>query len=65
MEVVWLRDKGFIVDMIGLDKEVFDDMEVIFGNGEDYDWVLQMEEEEEECECEEQQIEFKDVFELL
>lgn len=38
-------------------------MEAIFGNGEDYDWALQMEDEEEEREMEEQAIELKDVFE--
>jgi transcription elongation factor SPT6 len=38
-------------------------MEAIFGNGEDYDWALQMEYEEEDREREEQAIELKDVFE--
>lgn len=38
-------------------------MEAIFGNGEDYDWALQLEEEEEDREREEQTIELKDVFE--
>ncbi|VBB75106.1 Putative transcription elongation factor SPT6 [Podospora comata] len=63
MEVARPRDKGLTVDTTGLDKEALDDMEAIFGNGEDYDWALQMEEEEEEREREEQQIELKDVFE--
>ncbi|KAK0662515.1 putative transcription elongation factor SPT6 [Cercophora samala] len=63
MEVARPRDKGLTVDATGLDKEALDDMEAIFGNGEDYDWALQMEEEEEEREREEQQIELKDVFE--
>ena len=38
-------------------------MEAIFGNGEDYDWALQMEDEEEDREREEAGIELKDVFE--
>ena len=38
-------------------------MEAIFGNGEEYDWALQMEEDEQEREREEQNIELKDVFE--
>lgn len=57
------RDKGFAVDTTGLDKDALDDMQAIFGNGEDYDWALQMEEEEEDHEREEQPIELKDVFE--
>lgn len=64
-EVARPRDKGLgsVVDMTGLDKDALDDMEAIFGNGEDYDWALQMEEEEEDREREEQTIELKDVFE--
>lgn len=38
-------------------------MEAIFGNGEDYDWALQMEDEEDDRDREEQGIELKDVFE--
>lgn len=52
-----------MVDTTGLDKDALDDMEAIFGNGEDYDWALQLEEEEEDREREEQAIELKDVFE--
>jgi transcription elongation factor SPT6 len=64
-EVARPRDKGVggVVDTTGLDKDALDDMEAIFGNGEDYEWALQMEEEEEDREREEQQIELKDVFE--
>ncbi|KAL2262410.1 hypothetical protein VTK26DRAFT_1404 [Humicola hyalothermophila] len=62
-EVARPRDKGLAVDSTGLDKDALDDMEAIFGNGEDYDWALQMEEEEEDREREEQTIELKDVFE--
>ncbi|KAL6859661.1 transcription elongation factor Spt6 [Trichoderma novae-zelandiae] len=64
-EVARPRDRGVggVVDTTGLDKDALDDMEAIFGNGEDYDWALQMEEEEEDREREEQGIELKDVFE--
>lgn len=54
---------GAIVDTTGLDKEALDDMEAIFGNGEDYDWALEHEDEEEQRERNEQGIELKDVFE--
>lgn len=64
MEVARARGlAGTVVDAAGLDKDALDDMERIFGNGEDYDWALQLEEEEEENEREEQAIELKDVFE--
>ncbi|KAK3941237.1 SH2 domain-containing protein [Diplogelasinospora grovesii] len=63
MEVARPKDKGMMADTAGLDKDALDDMEAIFGNGEDYDWALQMEEEEEDREREEQTIELKDVFE--
>ncbi|KAG7414074.1 Transcription elongation factor SPT6 [Fusarium oxysporum f. sp. rapae] len=64
-EVARPRDRviGNIADTGNLDKDALDDMEAIFGNGEDYDWALQMEEEEEDREREEQAIELKDVFE--
>ncbi|KEY63806.1 hypothetical protein S7711_09516 [Stachybotrys chartarum IBT 7711] len=64
-EVARPRDRGVaaVVDTAGLDKDALDDMEAMFGNGEDYDWALQMEEEQEEREKEEQGIELKDVFE--
>ncbi|KAK5987461.1 Transcription elongation factor SPT6 [Cladobotryum mycophilum] len=64
-EVARPRDRGVggVVDTTGLDKDALDDMEAIFGNGEDYDWALQMEDEEEDREREEQGIELKDVFE--
>lgn len=64
-EVARPRDRGMgaVVDTTGLDKDALDDMEAIFGNGEDYDWALQLEFEEEDREREEQTIELKDVFE--
>lgn len=64
-EVARPRDRGVgaVVDTTGLDKDALDDMEAIFGNGEDYDWALQLEYEEEDREREEQTIELKDVFE--
>ncbi|KAK3685519.1 SH2 domain-containing protein [Podospora appendiculata] len=63
MEVARPKDKGLTVDTTGLDKDALEDMQTIFGNGEEYDWALQMEEEEEDREREEQTIELKDVFE--
>ncbi|KAK1749981.1 Oxysterol-binding protein-domain-containing protein [Echria macrotheca] len=63
MEVARPRDRGLVVDAAGLGQETLDDMEAIFGNGEEYDWALQMEEEEEDLERKEQPIELKDVFE--
>jgi transcription elongation factor SPT6 len=63
MEVARPRDKGLAVDATGLDKDALDDMEAIFGSGEDYAWALEMEEDEELHEREEQTIELKDVFE--
>ncbi|RDA92502.1 hypothetical protein CP533_4190 [Ophiocordyceps camponoti-saundersi (nom. inval.)] len=64
-EVARPRDRGVgaVVDTTGLDKDALDDMEAIFGNGEDYDWALQLEDEEDDREREEQAIELKDVFE--
>ncbi|KAK3378580.1 SH2 domain-containing protein [Podospora didyma] len=63
MEVARPKEKGLTVDTTGLDKDALDDMEAIFGNGEEYDWALQLEEEEEDREREELNIELKDVFE--
>jgi transcription elongation factor SPT6 len=65
LEVARPRDKGVggVVDTTGLDKDALDDMEAIFGNGEDYDWALQLEEEDDQ-EREEHAPELKDVFEL-
>ncbi|ORY65465.1 SH2 domain-containing protein [Pseudomassariella vexata] len=66
MEVARPRDRGLagsVLDPTGLDKEVLDEMEEIFGNGEDYDWALQLEEDEEDRQREETTLELKDVFE--
>ncbi|KAI1630910.1 SH2 domain-containing protein [Biscogniauxia mediterranea] len=66
MEVARPRDKGLagrIIDRTGLDKDALEDMEAIFGNGEEYQWALDEEEDEEEREREEQTLELKDVFE--
>ncbi|KAI1500852.1 SH2 domain-containing protein [Biscogniauxia marginata] len=66
MEVARPRDKGLagrITDRTGLDKDALEDMEAIFGNGEEYQWALDEEEDEEEREREEQTLELKDVFE--
>lgn len=65
-EVARPRDRGFagtVIDTTGLDKEVLDDMENIFGNGEDYDWALEMEDAEEEQRKDKDDIQLKDVFE--
>ncbi|KAI0008117.1 SH2 domain-containing protein [Xylariaceae sp. FL0662B] len=65
-EVARPREKGLaghIVDRTGLDKDALEDMEAIFGNGEDYQWALEDEEDEEERQREEQTLELKDVFE--
>ncbi|KAH8671172.1 transcription elongation factor SPT6 [Xylariales sp. PMI_506] len=65
-EVARPREKGLaggLLDPTGLDKEVLEDMEAIFGNGEDYDWALQLEEEEEDQKWEDTNLELKDVFE--
>ncbi|KAH6649718.1 SH2 domain-containing protein [Chaetomium tenue] len=63
MEVARPREKGLAVDATGLDKDALDDMEAIFGNGDDYAWALDLEEDEDDREREEQTIELKDVFE--
>ncbi|KAI9860448.1 MAG: Transcription elongation factor spt6 [Trichoglossum hirsutum] len=47
----------------GLDEETLETMTRAFGNGEDYEWALQLEEDLEEKEMGEQQLELKDVFE--
>lgn len=53
---------GSVIDATGLDKETLEDMEAIFGNGEDYEWALYKEEDEDGAN-EEQTLELKDVFE--
>ncbi|KAI1270602.1 transcription elongation factor SPT6 [Xylariaceae sp. FL1019] len=64
-EVARPRDKGVgsIIDRTGLDRDALEDMDAIFGNGEEYDWALADEEEEERRQQEEQTLELKDVFE--
>ncbi|KAI9768810.1 MAG: Transcription elongation factor spt6 [Geoglossum simile] len=47
----------------GLDEETLETMTRAFGNGEDYEWALQMEDDLEEKEMGEQHLELKDVFE--
>ncbi len=66
LEVARPRDKGFVGDFLdrsGLDQETLDEMDLIFGNGDEYNWVLEIEDEEEARQQEEQAIELKDVFE--
>lgn len=65
LEVARGRDRlhvGSVIDATGLDKETLDDMEAIFGNGEEYLWALEKEEDEDEG-AEDQALELKDVFE--
>ncbi|TAQ90193.1 hypothetical protein B7494_g1457 [Chlorociboria aeruginascens] len=65
MEVAAPRERGYIVgtDATGLDQDTLDDMEAIFGNGEDYDWALAREDEEEAMQAGDHNLELKDVFE--
>lgn len=63
IEVARPRDKAIPSGATGLDEDALEDMEAIFGNGEDYYWALNMEQEESDREREEQTIELKDVFE--
>jgi len=67
MEVARPRERAYIgsggAEATGLDKDALDDMEAIFGNGEEYDWALALEEEAEIREVGDQQLELKDVFE--
>ncbi|KAJ4142265.1 Transcription elongation factor spt6, partial [Fusarium falciforme] len=65
LEVARPRDRGagHVIDTTNLDKDALDDMEAIFGNGEDYDWAPRWRRREEDREREEQAIELKDVFE--
>lgn len=65
MEVARGRDRllvGSVMQNTDLEQEALEDMERIFGNGEEYLWALEKEEDEEEG-IEEQQLELKDVFE--
>ncbi|TVY30514.1 Transcription elongation factor SPT6 [Lachnellula hyalina] len=65
MEVARPRERGFVGtgEASGLDKDALDDMEAIFGNGEDYDWALALEDEEEAQQAGEHNLELKHVFE--
>lgn len=65
-EVARGRDRlnvGSVIDATGLDKETLEDMEQIFGNGEDYGWALVKEDEEDFGGEEQAAPELKDVFE--
>lgn len=65
LEVARPRERGYTggAEATGLDKDALDDMEAIFGNGEDYDWALALEEEADARESGEHNLELKDVFE--
>lgn len=65
MEVARPRERGYVggTEVTGLDKDALDDMEAIFGNGEDYDWALALEDEAEVREAGDHNLELKDVFE--
>jgi len=65
MEVARPRERGLAgaSDAAGIDKDALEDMEAIFGNGDDYDWALALEEEAEAREAADHNLELKDVFE--
>ena len=65
MEVARPRERGYVggTEASGLDKDALEDMEAIFGNGEDYDWALALEDEAEAREAGDHTLELKDVFE--
>ncbi|CZS96047.1 probable transcription elongation factor spt6 [Rhynchosporium agropyri] len=65
MEVARPRERGYVggTEASGLDKDALDDMEAIFGNGEDYDWALALEDEADIREAGDHNLELKDVFE--
>lgn len=66
LEVARPRERGYTggAEATGLDKDALDDMEAIFGNGEDYDWALALEEEADARDTGEHNLlELKDVFE--
>jgi transcription elongation factor SPT6 len=64
-EVARPRQQGYVggAETSGLDKDALEDMEAIFGNGEDYDWALALEDEAEAKEAGDHNLELKDVFE--
>ncbi|KAK9417978.1 putative Transcription elongation factor Spt6 [Seiridium unicorne] len=65
-EVARPRDRGLpgaVLDTTGLDPEVREDLDAIFGDGQDYNWALEAEELEEDRRYEDQNLELKDVFE--
>ena len=64
-EVARPRERGYVggAGAAGLDKDALDDMEAIFGNGEDYDWALALEDEADSREAGDHNLELKDVFE--
>ncbi|KIN06612.1 hypothetical protein OIDMADRAFT_101289 [Oidiodendron maius Zn] len=66
LEVARPRDRATFIGgpgAAGLDKDALDDIEAIFGNGEDYDWALALEDEAEAREAGDHNLELKDVFE--
>ncbi len=64
MEVARPRERGVAWgEAMGVDQDALEELELIFGNGDDYDWALALEEEAEAQELGEQAPELKDVFE--
>lgn len=66
MEVARPRDRAYMgadADGSGLDKDALEDMEAVFGDGNDYDWALEIEAGEKDQEQTEEKLELKDVFE--
>lgn len=64
-EIARPRDKTFMAgaDTNGYDQDALDDMQAIFGDGEDYDWALALEDEADSRIVGDQHLELKDVFE--
>ncbi|KAI9813582.1 MAG: Transcription elongation factor spt6 [Pycnora praestabilis] len=68
LEVARPLRKGFagveVTEAAGLDEASLEDMRLAFGNGDEYDWALQLEEEMDDRELNpDQHLELKDVFE--
>lgn len=66
MEVARPRDRGYMGtggEMAGLDKDALEDMEAVFGDGNDYDWALELEAQEKGHDEPDDRLELKDVFE--
>lgn len=64
LEIARPRERGFAnTTAAGIDKDALEDMEAIFGTGDEYDWALALEEDAELKEAADHNLELKDVFE--